>query len=193
MATSSISAYGTSTPITDFTKSFDVTSRTISYVTDANGNKTSYIYDNFNHPIKSCFPLATTGSTSSTTDCVQTNYSGTRIATATMRYGQVVNYAYDAIGRVSALSGALTQTFAYNNFNMVTSHTNNGHYANYSYNSLGWLLSVANDNAGALTISYGYDAYGRRTRLTALLENYSDGMFTIISVWQGVSGKPPYT
>jgi|APTNR8051073442_1049403.scaffolds.fasta_scaffold00899_5 YD repeat-containing protein len=102
------------------------------------------------------------------------------LSTATMRDGQVVNYAYDAIGRVSALSGALTQGFTYNNFGMVTSHTNNGRYANYSYNSLGWLLSVANDNAGALTISYSYDAYGRRTTMTypsgyVLGYGYNDG------------------
>ena len=186
--TSTTSAYATGSARADFSKVYDDTSSTgtatLTYVEDAKGNRTSYYYDGFNRLIKTCYPLSGTTHASSTTDCVQSFYraqnlaGGSQAGTLTnyvvLRDGTTNNYTPDGLGRVSAISsanGGEGQTFTYNNFNNVLTHgtttTGTSGRETYVYNALGWLMSDVQQMG---TVSYFYDAYGRRTQL-----NYPGG------------------
>src|SRR6185312_1702666 len=161
-------------------------------VQDAKGNKTSYSYDNFDRPTATCYPTAGNGGTTNTGDCDQTVYIGTitvsgnsqssaRVDHILKRDGSEIDDHYDVLGRLSSKSNAVTESFGYDNLGEVTSHTNNGHTSNYTYNALGWLLKEDNDSIGHAVVSYGYDAYGKRNKLTYpdgvnhLTYNYDDG------------------
>jgi len=172
--------YGTSATQVEVLKSYDnasaTSSGTLTYVEDAKGNRTSYFYDNFNRLTKTCYPSKTTIHTSASTapaDCAQLAYRTTTLAgvtqagslvdTSTLRDGLVNTYTYDAMGRPSGRTGAMTESVVYDNFGQVTSHTQNSVNETYVYDTAGWLLSDA-QNMG--TVTYLYDAYGRRSRLT---------------------------
>jgi RHS repeat-associated protein len=156
-------AYGTSVASDDFVKAYLPASGRIESISDAKGNKTSYFYDGLNRLIKTCFPQASNGSVSSTTDCEQTVYTGARPTSVILRDGQTISFAYDARGRVSGKSGAVTESFSYNNYSQVVSHTNNGVTSTAAYLSVGLLASETGPKG---SVSYLYDAYGKRTRLT---------------------------
>jgi RHS repeat-associated protein len=179
---STVSAYGTQSARTEVLKAYDMGSATstgtLTYVEDAKGNRTSYFYDSFNRLIKTCYPLTGTLHASSTTDCEQQAYRTTTVTGATqatslvnsvtLRDNTAITFAYDALGRVSSKSGAVSESYTYDNFNQVRTHTNNttggaSASATYSYNALGWLLSDAQPMG---TVNYGYDAYGKRNQMT---------------------------
>ena len=187
--TSTTSAFGTTSSRTDVFKVYDIasstSSRTLSYVEDAKGNRTSYSYDAFDRLVKTCYPLAGTLHTSSTTDCEQTNYTGTFTvpgAGLTSAYGRAssvylrdyssdntkqISFGYDADGHVSSKSGAVSESFAYDAFGDVLSHTNNttngaSVTGTYVFNAMGWLMSDAQAQG---TVTYTYDGYGRRNRM----------------------------
>jgi RHS repeat-associated protein len=167
--TSVISGYATTTPITEVTRSYN-TNGTLAYLEDGNGNRTGYAYDGFDRAYRVCYPVAGTTHSTSTTDCVQTNYdSYGRIGSVKLRDGtSTVSFGYDALNRLTSKSNAVSETFSYDNFNQVLIHVNNTTGGSsvsetYGYNALGWLLSDAQPLG---TVSYGYDAYGRRTQLT---------------------------
>jgi RHS repeat-associated protein len=193
MEVSTTSAFGTGYARVDALKSYDLSTSTssgnLSWVEDAKGNRTAYTYDDLNRLIKTCYPATGTTHTSSTADCDQIFYRTSTLASSpvtqagslvsqvrlrdyTSNNANYINFTYDKMGRVSAKSGALTETFAYDNFSQVTSHSNNSVGVSVSgtavtetfvYNALGWMTS----NAQPLgTMSYQYDAYGRRSRLT---------------------------
>lgn len=156
-----VSGFGVA-PINDFVKVFN-SDGTIANISDAKGNKTVYEYDGFNRPKKTIYPLASNGASSNANDYEQVTYSGARVQTFRRRDGQTFTFAYDALGRVSSKTGPINESFSYNNFNQTLSHTNNGVTSTYTYNSLGWLLS---DQQSLGTVSYEYDAYGRRSKMT---------------------------
>ncbi len=170
--TSATSGYGTSAASADFSKTFDASTGLLTLLTDGKGNVTSYSYDKFDRLVSTCYPQAGNGAAVNTSDCEQTTYGGARVTSITLRDGQSIGFTYDAIGRVSAKSGAVTESFTYDNFSQVLSHSNNGHVSNYAYNALGWMLSETNDSVGGAVIGYGYDDQGRRTSLT-----YPDGFY----------------
>src|SRR6185312_13086803 len=127
-------------------------------------NTTAFYYDNFDRMVKTCYPTAGSGSTPNTGDCEQKVFSGNFVSQAIRRDGQTINFYYDALGRVSSKSGAVTESFSYNNFDKVTSHSNNGHTSNYTYNSLGWVSQESNDSIGGAVIAYAYDGIGHLTQ-----------------------------
>jgi len=185
LLTSTVSGYGTLSARTDALNVYDTGSATstgtLSYVEDAKGNRTSYVYDTFNRLIKTCYPLANTLHASSTTDCEQQAYRTTTVTGATqatslvnsvtLRDNTIISFAYDFLGRVSSKSGAVSEAYAYNNFDQITTHTNyttGGAGApsateTFSYNALGWLNTNAQVSG---TVTYQYDVYGKRTRTT---------------------------
>jgi len=175
-----ISGYGTSLARTDFTKVYNNTTGTLTYVTDAKGNKTSYTYDDFNRLKKVCYPLQTSGGTSSGSDCEQTTFIGARVNTSLLRDGQTTTMHYDDIGRISSTTGAIAQSFTYDNFGQTKTHTQNGFTETYIYDTAGLLLSDAQPVG---TVTYTYDAYGKRNRLT-----YPDGFYVTYSYWADDSG-----
>lgn len=142
---------------------------------DGKGNTTSYKYDQYKRLWRTVYPNASNGVSESTTDYSQTNYqSGSSLVNSVrLRDGLVISFAYDALGRVSAKSGAVSESFNYNNFDQVVGRTNNttggvSQTSSYSFNALGWLKHESRVAGGVAlgNISYGYDDYGRKARLT---------------------------
>jgi len=167
--TSMVSGYGTTAPITEVTRSYN-TNGTLAWLEDGNGNRTGYSYDGFDRAYRTCYPLSGTAHSSSTTDCTQTNFdSYGRVGSVVLRDGSsTITAGYDALSRMTSKSNAASETFSYDNFDEVLTHVNNttgGASASETYtrNALGWLTSDAQPLG---TVSYGYDAYGRRTQLT---------------------------
>jgi len=167
--TSVISGYATTAPITEVTRSYN-TNGTLAWLEDGKGNRTGFNYDSFDRPYRVCYPLASTTHSISTSDCAQTNFDAYgRPGSINLRDGtSTVAFGYDALGRLTSKTNAVSETFSYNNFNQILTHTNNttgGTSASetYIYNALGWLLSDAQPMG---TVTYAYDAYGRRTQMT---------------------------
>lgn len=171
-----VSGYGTPLQRVERTNTYDPVNGLLKTEADGNGNTTFYKYDNFNRLFKTVYPHPANGTVESTTDYFQTNYkSGSSLVESVrLRDGLVVNFSeYDGVGRVKTKSGALGESFAYNNFNQVVYHTNNStggvsQNSSYVFNSLGWLKSESRTSGGVSlgSVSYGHDAFGRRTSLT---------------------------
>ncbi|WP_308367967.1 MULTISPECIES: RHS repeat-associated core domain-containing protein [unclassified Microbulbifer] len=162
------SAYGTANQRDDRVNNYRADNGLLASVQDGRGNTTFYKYDSFNRPWKTVYPQPGNGSTESSTDYLQTNYSGAKVSSIRLRDGQTVNFSHDALGRVETKTGAIAETFTYNNFGQVTEHTNTTEgIANtasiHQYNALGRKLS---ETTARGTVRYGYDPYGRRNRLT---------------------------
>jgi RHS repeat-associated protein len=173
---STTSAYGTSLAQVDYLYSFDnvatASTGNLSWVEDAKGNRTTYAYDAFNRPIKTCYPDKTTLHVSSTSDCELVSYRTTTLAgvtqagalenTVTLRDGQVITYGYDNVGRVKSKTGTIVQATTYDNFGQVKTKTQNGFTETFIYDTAGWLLS---DAQPAGTVTYVYNSVGLRSRL----------------------------
>ncbi|MEI9904609.1 MAG: hypothetical protein WDN06_12020 [Asticcacaulis sp.] len=138
--------------------------------------------------IKTCYAIASSGGTPNAHDCEQTVYATTDLAGASKGATRIdkiilrsdptdsasytpatISLAYDLDGRVKQESGAVTECFAYNNFNGLTSHTNAvcagspTQTETYVYDTAGWLLS---DTQGGRAVTYAYDSVGRRSQMT---------------------------
>ncbi|MBW8882587.1 MAG: hypothetical protein JF615_14535, partial [Asticcacaulis sp.] len=175
------SPYGTSAVRYDVSKGYDPVSGLTTAVSDAKGNVTRYYYDSFDRVVKTCYATASNGGVTNTSDCEQVTYttgvvngttqSLTRPSNGIRRDGQTINFGYDNVGRFLGTSGAVSEVYSYDNFGQMLTHTNyttGGSGAPsateiYSYNALGWLNS---DTQPAGTVSYQYDANGKRSRMT---------------------------
>lgn len=165
--TSVISAYGTPKARVDKASSYYDSNGLLNTETDANGSVTTYEYDNFNRSTKTIYPDPATGAANAS-DYTEKGYTGNFVSSTRLRDGQIIGFTPDELYRVKAKTGAVSETFGYDNFNQIVSHTNNstgGASATSSYvrNSLGWLKSETNSFG---TVSYDHDSYGRRIGLT---------------------------
>ncbi|MEA3031180.1 MAG: hypothetical protein QOG13_2505, partial [Sphingomonadales bacterium] len=143
-------------------------------LTDAEGNRTTYVYDGHDRLSRTRMPSPTTDNTSSTTDYEELTYetlvSGTRaspfVASRRLRDATSIAYSYDALGRMTAknLPGSDPDAaYGYDLSGRLTSAADAGHTYSFTYDALGRNLT----QAGPLgTMSYAYDLAGRRTRLT---------------------------
>lgn len=174
--TNTISAFGTLLQRSDRVSAYRSDNGLLETEADAKGNTTFYKYDNFNRLHKTVYPLADNGSTENTDDYIETNYidGSSLVSSVRLRDGLRINFSgYDALGRVTEKSGALSESFTYDNFGQIKTRTssttgNASHTSTYVHNSLKWLLSEQSeiDNVNMGVVEYKYDAYGRRTRLT---------------------------
>lgn len=156
-------ALGTAQQADDVINTYNASDGSLATQADGKGNLTSYFYDGLGRLQKTCYPMPTSGTVSSTTDCRQTTFSGAVPTADTLRDGSIISLSYDANGRVSSRTGAgISETISYNNFDSMTSHSKNGQTETYTYNALGQLLSDAQPMG---TITYDYDIYGRRTAI----------------------------
>ena len=155
-------------------------------ISDANGNSTSYQYDNLGRLLSETDPLGNV-----------TNYaydpSGNLVA-KTDGNGATTRYAYDSLGRLlkKTYPDATTTTFSYDakgrvmtagnqnisyalsydaNGNVTSATDSNGRSIGYSYDALGQKTKTVSPDGRTLT--YSYDKAGR---LTGLLD---DGNFSI--------------
>ncbi len=159
-------------------------------VTDAEGNRTTYVYDGHDRLSRTRFPSPTADNVSSTTDYEELTYvtatiggasrSTPLVASRRVRSGESLGYVYDALGRVTRIdrpvfSGIyydlLDSFFAYDNLGRMTAAT---HEATDVPGRMAWNLSFTHDALGRMlsqtdplgTVAYSYDPAGRRISMT---------------------------
>ena len=146
-------------------------------VTDANGNKTTYVYDGHDRLSRTRMPDPSTAGTSSTTDYEELTYatatvggntvSTPLVASRRLRDGRSIGYGYDALGRLAAKDlpvGEADVAYSYDLLGRLTQAIDaNTFLAQFAYDGLGRVASETDTFNGAL--SYQYDLAGRRTRL----------------------------
>lgn len=171
-------AAGTSVEIDEVQYTYGLTDT----ITDANGNKTTYEFDDFGRLEKTLFPHKTLGSgISSTTDYETYAYDANGNRTSLRkRDGSVLTYTYDKLNRmtvktVPARAGlASTHTrnvyYEYDNRDLQTSirfDSASGQGSLSSYDGFGRMTSLTDTMDGAnRVLSYQYDDHDNRTRVT---------------------------
>jgi RHS repeat-associated protein len=154
---------------------------TVSTVTDANGNLTTYSYDGFDRLSETEFPTKTETNppSSDSTDAESYTYDAdNNRVTLLTRDSQTIQYVYDALDRMTEKIAPEEQSVFYG-YDLQ----NNRLYANFAsatgegvsdgYDGFGDLTSETVDLSGtALMMSYAFDADGDRTQMTYPDTNY---------------------
>lgn len=157
----------------------------VSYVIDAETNTTAYTYDGHDRLSQTRYPLPTKGSNGANVyDYEQLSYDANgNITSRRLRDTQTIDYTYDNVNRliIKNLPGSeFDVTYGYDLLGRVTASnswdtgSNLQHWLSFTHDALGRNLT----QSGALgTVSYTYDAAGRRTSTiypggTALTVNY---------------------
>jgi len=161
-------------------------------VQDGNGNLTTYEYDGLDRLYQTRFPNKTGGG-SSTTDILSAAYAVVGgNSTALVQFDRKrshlqgtpteIEFTYDDLGRVTLANATGTSndvTTTYDDFGNVKTLARNGNTITHDWDALGRLKSQTTTISGqSLTVSYRYDAAGRRTRLT-----YPDGFYLTYDYW----------
>lgn len=131
---------------------------TVSSLTDANNNNTSYAYDGFDR-------LSTTTYPGGTTEKVVTYDADGNVMTSQNRAGQNTTYTYDALNRVLTKSptGELKVTYGWDNLGRLSSASQTGATITFTYDALNCNLT----QAGALgSISTQCNPDGSRSSIT---------------------------
>jgi len=144
-------------------------------VTDANGNRTTYVYDGHDRLSRTRMPDPSTAGTSSTTDYEELGYDAAgNVTSRRVRANQTVYSSFDALNRLSTLTpptGEPSIAYAYDNLNRLTQAAQT---PPSGYGQSAITLGIAYDALGRVTGETGqlgtmtseYDLAGRRTRLT---------------------------
>jgi len=164
--------------LTSTTQAIDGSSRTLSYLYDADGNRTrvtfpdgnyvNYGYDGLDRP------LLIQRNATATLASYTYDAAGRRIAFTNGSSGAIgTSYSYDGIDRMTALTNtpqasafANQYTFAYNPASQITALTrsNNAYAFTGSYNvSRSYMANGLNQYTGAGSVSFTYDANGNLT------------------------------
>jgi RHS repeat-associated protein len=144
-------------------------------VKDANGNLASYIYDGLDRLVQWNLPDKVNVGIVSATDYEAYTYDadGNRL-TLRKRDGNVINYGYDALNRMTSkivpAGGTSNVYYSYDLRGLQTSArfgSLTGLGVINAYDGLGRLMSTTNNMGYApLTLGYLYDAAGNRIRIT---------------------------
>jgi RHS repeat-associated protein len=161
------SAYGTAIQMDEVTTSYSTNGRP-AMVADAKGNLTTYIYDGFDRVVQTRLPTAGNGAVSSTTDYQgQTYDANSNVIQRRLRDGQLINYTYDNLNRVTLKDLPGTEpdvSYTYDLFSRVTAANRpDGQYATATFDALGRQKTAGTLIGGLVT--YGYDIAGRRTSI----------------------------
>lgn len=166
--TSVTTAYGTGDASTETV--LQTANGKVASVTDGNGNVTSYAYDGLDRPWRTCFQTGSSAAcAASPADYEQAGYDGKGdLTTLRLRDGKTISFGYDNLGRVSSKTLPSPEhpiSYGYDLLNRPTSVSRPGDGVTHSlaYNALGQLTSEGQSFG---SISYQYDAAGRRTRMT---------------------------
>jgi RHS repeat-associated protein len=127
-------------------------------LTDANGNATTYNYDNLGRLLNETDPLG---------NITSYDYDTNGNLTAkTDANGNTIKYGYDSLGRLTKKSypDGTEAIFTYDAKGNILTTTNKNISYTFTYDPSGRVLSVTDAN-GRL-VKYDYDLAGRRTRLT---------------------------
>jgi len=181
--------YGTGAQITYSTSTYSQNGK-LATITDANGNKTTYVYDGFDRLIETDFPSTTlaAGTSNSSDKELQTwDVNGNRLSLTKRDGTTVIDTCYDALGRpikklfrspalttsscASITSGTAPETFSDYDLAGRPTHarfaSRTGYGVDYAYDSAGRVTSETTSDASASrAVSFQYDAAGNRTRVT---------------------------
>lgn len=167
-----VDGYGTSLQ-RDY-KTYDYnTDGTLASVTDAEGNKTEYEYDGFNRLVKTIFPSKTTPGQVNAGDYELYTYddAGNRLSLR-KRDGQTIHYTYDNLNRMAVKNipgGSSADVYYGYDLHDLEKYARfasaSGQGVTNAYDAQGRLLSQTSSLTSS-TVSYQYDAGGRRTRVT---------------------------
>ncbi|PQA89215.1 RHS repeat domain-containing protein [Hyphococcus luteus] len=141
----------------------------VATVTDGEGNKTTYEYDNYDRRVKTRYPSTSQGAgVSSSSDYEQWTYRDTgAVATYRNRAGFTRTFSYDNLERrigATGGGGLTTRVYEYDNLGRVTKLDGDGvTYVSYDYDALGRLLM--DRQAGSEKMFYEYDDAGRMTKM----------------------------
>jgi RHS repeat-associated protein len=151
-----------------------------SSVTDAEGNKTSYVYDGFDRLYQTQYPSTTKGAgTSNSSDYEQLSYDANgNVTSRRLRDTHSITYTYDALNRMTVKSvpaspggaSAYSVYYGYDLRGLMTyarfSSTSGSGVTN-TYDALGRLVTSATNMDGTTrTLTSTYDAASGRTALT---------------------------
>jgi RHS repeat-associated protein len=144
-------------------------------ITDANSNRTERDFDGFGHLSRIEFPSPTTAGQVNTADYESYQYdpNGNRTQLR-KRDGQLINYSYDALNRVTAqdVGGAATAEDVFYGYDLRSLRTYarfasaSGEGLTEAYDGFGRRLSSTTNVGGvARQLTHTYDADGNRTRV----------------------------
>jgi RHS repeat-associated protein len=143
-------------------------------VTDAENNKTTYVYDGHDRLSQTQYPSATKGAgTSNSGDYEQPTYETTSGGTRTSgtvtafrnRAGESIGFTVDALGRVTAkdLPGSEPDvSYGYDLLGRMTSAATSSQTLSFTYDALGRNLTQVGPQG---TVTSTWDIAGRRTRI----------------------------
>jgi RHS repeat-associated protein len=160
------SAYGTSLAQTTATYTYRPNGQ-VETLTDARSYRTTNEFDGLDRLSKRRYPDPSTTNQSSTSDYEQFTYDAYgRLIQARQRSGNSFTVGYDNLGRVisrTAPGSEPSVTLGYDLLSRETSASQSGEALTTGYDALSRATSVASSVLG--TVSYQYDAAGRRTRM----------------------------
>ncbi|HEY0314339.1 MAG TPA: RHS repeat-associated core domain-containing protein [Allosphingosinicella sp.] len=161
-------AYGvTGTQADEVTTTYTNNGKTAS-VTDAEGNKTSYVYDGLDQLYQTQYPSGTKGAgTSNSSDYEQLGYdAGGNITSRRLRDGNSIAFTFDALGRMTYKDLPGTEpdvTYTYDGLSRMTSAATSSQTLSFTYDALSRNLTQVGPQG---TASSAWDLAGRRTRIT---------------------------
>jgi len=165
----------------------------VSWVTDGEGNRTSYEYDGHDRLLRTIFPLAARGSNlSNAADYEELGYDAAgNVTSRRNRAGQTASYTYDALGRtvLKDLPGNEPDVvYGYDLLGQLTSASQPGHSLTFTWDALG-RQTLESGPLGP--VGRAFDVAGRRTAL-----GHPDG--PVFAEWRDIWGRmtlvgAPYT
>jgi RHS repeat-associated protein len=174
-----IEALGTAEQADEVTSTYTPNGK-LATLTDGEGNRTTYEYDDHDRLVKTRFPVPTKGfQTSSNDDYEQYGYdqNGNRTSFRN-RANETLTSSFDALNRMTFKDRPGSEpdvTYAYDLRGLQTSasFTSTGETIANTFDSLGRLTSAVTTKGGVTrTVANQYDANGNRSRLT-----YPDGFY----------------
>jgi len=193
------SAYGTSIASDEVTSTYTDNGK-VQTVTDAESNKTSYVYDGFDRLYQTQFPSATKGAgTSNSSDYEQLGYDANgNVTSRRTRANESLTYSYDALNRlltktVPTSASSVSGYSVYYGYDLLGRMTfarfgsTSGSGVSNAYDALGRLTSTSSDMSGSTrTVSYTWDLHNNRLRVTHPDGNYAsydyDGLDRVTAV-----------
>ncbi len=172
-----ILAFGTPLQTDQETNSYTLNGK-LATVTDGENNRTTFEYDGHDRLAKTRYPVTTVGAlASSTTDYEQLTYDANdNITQRRLRDGQLINYSYDALNRMTlkdvpnSVAGEYDITTSYDLLDRPTLVNDSaGNSVGSGFDALGRMVSQSSPVG---TIALQYDPAGRLTRVTHPDGNY---------------------
>jgi RHS repeat-associated protein len=162
------SAYGVTGVQADEVATAYTNNGKVASVTDAEGNKTSYVYDGFDRLYQTLYPSTTKGAgTSNSSDYEQLGYDANgNVASFRNRANETIAFSYDALNRLTTKDLPGTEpdvTFAYDLLGRMTSAATSAQTLSFTYDALGRNLTQVGPQG---TVTSAWDIAGRRTRIT---------------------------